>query len=567
MAEYIELELKTFELSNAECGSSLSVTSLALISDVPSSQHTPEKLFQSIQSKELWLVSPGICRMQIIVVQDQVSLLMRGTEPGFLEHLANTICRCPLWPALGLAIKQEDIHYEPLYDGAPNLYFIIEHLHKSSVLLSPPHSPTARLNGIECLFRYQTNNSDLANTDTRESSQCDVDMEDCIPEPALQHQMSDLSDDPPDSAVHDCYWEEPILDAFDGYSGHWDDAGYLAQMALYVTIGIRKRMRGLRLFHLDTRPSLLELAPAIWNAHYLKAVTGHAANIPIISTILAASSRHQSVFLRGKSRRLLPEDVSHDKDNNIIETETEPNIYLCSIQKRLWNLVQTTLEPTIRIKNARIGIDTPRRQNINWSLMVLSSDLGLEELENGDYFYTLDRTTDNDFDFESPDEPPEPPGEEYRNHSDAIVEYQQCHRENQDMIVVNEDALAGVIDALEEEPNCSPGSSLPDAPPIRSSSLLEPRSFSTIQQCLPNHFRNSIEGIDNLYTSNYVYDVTGIYDDTDELPYSTRHMLWDTGQNIYEAEDDPPTMIDEEVIDNDYNLSGEQASSQDIEIY
>ncbi|KAK6955076.1 hypothetical protein Daesc_002706 [Daldinia eschscholtzii] len=246
MAEYTELELKTFELSKAECGSSLSVTSLALISDVPSSQHTPEKLFQSIQSKELWLVSPGICRMQIIVEQDE------------------------LWPALGLAIKQEDIHYEPLYDGAPNLYFIIEHLHKSSVLLSPPHSPTARLNGIECLFRYQTKNSDLAGTDTRESSQYGVGMENCIPEPALQHQMSDLSDDTPDSAVHDCYWEEPILDAFSGYSGHWDDAGYLAQMALYVTIGIRKRMRGLRLFHLDTRPSLLELAPAIWNAHYLK---------------------------------------------------------------------------------------------------------------------------------------------------------------------------------------------------------------------------------------------------------------------------------------------------------
>ncbi|KAK6955077.1 hypothetical protein Daesc_002707 [Daldinia eschscholtzii] len=199
--------------------------------------------------------------------------------------------------------------------------------------------------------------------------------------------------------------------------------------------------------------------------------------------------------------------------------------------------------------------------------MVLSSDMGLEELENGDYFYTLDRTTDNDFDFESPYDPPESPGEGYRNHSDVIVEYKQCHRENQDMIVVNEDALPGVIDALEEEPNCSPGSSLPDTPPIRSSSLLEPRGSSTIQQCLPSHFRSSIEGIEDLHTSNYVYDVTGIYDDTDELPYNTRHTLWDTGQNIYKAEDDPPTMIDEGVIDNDYNLSGEQASSQDIEIY
>lgn len=97
-------------------------------------------------------------------------------------------------------------------------------------------------------------------------------MDDYPPEPASQPQALDLTSDAHGSAVYNYYyWEDPILDIFAKHSRQrWNDAGRLAQMALYVTIGIRKRMRGLRLFQLDNRPSLLELAPAIWNAHYLK---------------------------------------------------------------------------------------------------------------------------------------------------------------------------------------------------------------------------------------------------------------------------------------------------------
>ncbi|KAI1471366.1 uncharacterized protein F4812DRAFT_467472 [Daldinia caldariorum] len=484
-----------------------------------------------------------------------------------ISHLYEFI---QLWPALGLTIKQEDIQYEPLYDGAPNLYFIIEHLHKSSVLLSPPHSPTARLNGIECLFRYQTNSSDIDKTDAGESRNCDVDTEDCAFKAALQYQVSDLTDDTSNSAVHDYYWEEPMLDSFADHSRQqWEDAGYLAQRALCVTIGIRKRMRGLRLFHLDTRPSLLELAPAIWNAHYLKVVACHAKTIPIISTILAKSSQHQSASVRQKGRKLLLEDVSRDKDCDSMETEVEPNAYLCSIQKRLWDLVQTTLKPTIQIKKTGIGVDTPRRENTNWPLMVMPPDMNLEGYENGDYFYMLDGSTDNDFNFEYPYqhlESLEPLDEECRNNFDVTPEYEQCYYENQNMIVLDEDALPGVIDKIEREPSHSPGSSPPDALPLRSSGILELRDASTIQQYLPDHFRNPIMDMDDLYTPDYAYDVADIYDDTDELPCNTGHMLWGMEQSMYNAEDDDPT-IDEGAIDHDNDDNGERAGAQDIEMY
>ncbi|KAI1644862.1 uncharacterized protein F4817DRAFT_367207 [Daldinia loculata] len=580
MADYTELELKTFELSSAESDSSLSVTSLALISDVPSSQYSSEKLFQSIQSKELWLISPGICRMQIIVVQNQVSLVLGETEPGFLEHLADVICQCPLWPALGLTIKQEDIQYQPLYDGAPNLYFIIEHLHKSSVLLSPPHSPTARLYGIECLFQYQTNNSDGSDTGTNESNICDLDMDDYPPEPASQPQALDLTSDAHGSAVYNYYyWEDPILDIFAKHSRQrWNDAGRLAQMALYVTIGIRKRMRGLRLFQLDNRPSLLELAPAIWNAHYLKAVTYHAANIPIISSILAAPSRNRSASLREKSKRLLVDvdDTLSNKPSTSIETEAELNTYRCSIQQRLWDLVQAKLEPTTRIKNASINIDTQQRENVDWPFEIASSSMGsLEEPENSDYFYILDRTSSKDFDFDNAyDEGrllyqlQEPPGGDCSSHLDATAEYEQWQHGDQDIRATNEGSLAEVIDTIEVESDYLPNSSPRDDSLIHSSSLLELRGTSTVRQHISGDFSDSIVDVNDLHASDYAYGVEGICNSTDELPYNTRRMLWDDmQQHMYKSGDDYPYRRDKGMIDQSHELREEQTGSQDIDMY
>ena len=49
-----------------------------------------------------------------------------------------------------------------------------------------------------------------------------------------------------------------------------DLAGHLVDAALYILLGIPRRRKGLRLVKLDNVPSLIQLAPSIWNAHYLK---------------------------------------------------------------------------------------------------------------------------------------------------------------------------------------------------------------------------------------------------------------------------------------------------------
>ncbi|OTA57228.1 hypothetical protein K449DRAFT_139876 [Hypoxylon sp. EC38] len=272
MTDYTELELKTFDISGRDSNLSLSVTSLALVSDLPSSQKSPEELCRLIQSKQLWLVSPGVCRIQIIVRQNKLPIVPEGAEIGFLEHLADTICQCSVWATLGLTIKQEDIQYQPLYNGAPNLYFTVEHPQKASVLLSPTHNPTARFNGIECLFCY--------NSETPETSQVKTEQADTRGTNMNAYHLERISElealgsnNAYEEETSAEYWDDPMLDmSMSQAQQRWNDAGYLAQVAIHVIIGTRERIRGLRVYHLDTRPSLLQLAPAIWNAHYLKVI-------------------------------------------------------------------------------------------------------------------------------------------------------------------------------------------------------------------------------------------------------------------------------------------------------
>lgn len=95
MAHHTELELKTFELSSIYSDLTLSITSVALVSDVPS-EYPPDELCRLIQESQLWLVSSGLCRIQIIVDQSRLPMSSEEARISFLEHLADTICECPV---------------------------------------------------------------------------------------------------------------------------------------------------------------------------------------------------------------------------------------------------------------------------------------------------------------------------------------------------------------------------------------------------------------------------------------------------------------------------------------
>ncbi|KAI0833013.1 hypothetical protein F5Y06DRAFT_307442 [Hypoxylon sp. FL0890] len=566
MADYTELELKTFDLSSRDSDLSLSVTSLALISDLPSPQQSSEELCQLIQSKQLWLVSPGVCRIQIIVRQNQLSLSSDGIEVGFLEHLADVICQCSIWPSLGLTIRQEDIHYQPLYNGAPNLYFIVEHTQKSSVLLSPTHNPTARFNGIECLFCYNSDTPGASQVDTEQADAQDTNISTYFPGAVSEFEAID-STNPYEDEISGDYWNDPIPDVpLNQARQRWNDAAYLAQMALQITIGVKERIRGLRIVHLDAQPSLLQLAPAIWNGHYLKAMTFHVAKFPIISNIIATVSRGRSPALRRKSIKLL---IGSDEEG--AGAEIDINIYRNSIHKRLWNLVQTELEPTIRMKDTTKSLYPQWSETTNEAFDFIPAEFeGLDEYESGVpinmdgshgtvfhdavedgqpfYGYLGHEIWDNDIEF------------------DDTAEYQQ-YWENEGVRFIDEELPMEDTDVVKQEdeaiypPDFSLHASYPN---WYSSDIGAPDETTTDEQFIAEGFSHPGMAVDE---PARLYDVDSIYITTNELPFSPEAELWDELQEeaAYRSGGSHFIVLDERLADENY-WPNEQVD-QVVEVY
>ncbi|KAI0013226.1 hypothetical protein F4779DRAFT_442223 [Xylariaceae sp. FL0662B] len=384
MADYVKLELKTFELSKRNSNLSLAMTSLAYIKDLPFSQTSSLDIHRLIQSKQLWLLSPGFCQLQIVVDQSQFPTTVLHTKFDFLDYLADAICQCSLWQALGLIIEKEDIHYHPEFENGPNLYFIVYHPDKSSALLSPPGTGTAHFTGLECMFRFRLGTPETRHGNSEGFNIDNADIPHFLSIDTSRETMLNSANHLPLNLRPSNSWNGSAEGSSkDETQEIWHDAAYLVQMAMHIAIGAKKRVRGLQLFELDTSPSLLDLAPAVWNAHYLKATAIHVSNFSVISKILAASVEGQSPSLRQKGAKLLGQD--HPEDNQGVSTRSvaDANDPRISIQRRLWDLLQETLMPTTHLRNGKIGnASLSRPSNVE---ILESVSLVEDRLEGSEY--------------------------------------------------------------------------------------------------------------------------------------------------------------------------------------
>ena len=94
MDDLVEFHLETFNLTNKELGSSLSVTSIGFISNFPACFQGKDDICQLVQSGDLWLLSSGFSQFQVTVVVDGGPMSDIGPETGFLEDIAEAICQC-----------------------------------------------------------------------------------------------------------------------------------------------------------------------------------------------------------------------------------------------------------------------------------------------------------------------------------------------------------------------------------------------------------------------------------------------------------------------------------------
>ncbi|KAK4455669.1 hypothetical protein QBC34DRAFT_460682 [Podospora aff. communis PSN243] len=158
-------------------------------------------------------------------------------------------------------------------------------------------------------------------------------------------------------------------------------------MSLFVEAGLRKLIgvrgpsAGIRVTRRDKSPSLIEIAPAVWNIRYLQLLTAHARVIPAIAEGIARLSTSRSPTLREKVARLRGSRIGEVIAANRHGSSKDVEI---GAESRLWTLCQSTIhaEPIAKSDARR---DQDSAQNDSWSIGE-SNDLQSYERH---YFETL----------------------------------------------------------------------------------------------------------------------------------------------------------------------------------
>ncbi|KAI0804919.1 hypothetical protein GGR55DRAFT_307288 [Xylaria sp. FL0064] len=342
MAHGFQLDLKTFEVSSKTFSLSLSMSSIAFIYDPQLSGLTQDNLNSLIQSKRLWLLPRGVCRLDVRLCLGECDNL-RQTRDDFLEFVADTISQSSVWSQLGLSVQALDVQYHREEDNVPNLYFGIEQSDMSSALLSPPHAHTAQLKGLECILRFEPSNH--LETSSKKEEQTDSQL------PFSWDQLN------PSTGILASHYGLEATESAE----LWDNAACLTRAAFCVTIGTRKGMRGLSIFELEKGPSLLDISPSIWNSQYRRSVVSHAKNFAVISNIFACSLNGQSPELRRKGAELLQKAPTGVGNN---PSQHSARHLESSIQRMLWDLLQDRLKPTIGTNRTTVNNATSQEPEL-----------------------------------------------------------------------------------------------------------------------------------------------------------------------------------------------------------
>ncbi|KAJ9132647.1 hypothetical protein NKR23_g11115 [Pleurostoma richardsiae] len=121
------------------------------------------------------------------------------------------------------------------------------------------------------------------------------------------------------------------------------DMALLVNAAFYILIGIKKRMVGVLIERTSMPVSLLDVAPAVFSAHFAEAVTSRIQLLPHISSLLAALTKAQSPSLRRKIGDLLDNSADHAGDQTMgMALSPSPDVYGV-ISQRLSVLVRSNM--------------------------------------------------------------------------------------------------------------------------------------------------------------------------------------------------------------------------------
>ncbi|KAI0518406.1 hypothetical protein F5B22DRAFT_60744 [Xylaria bambusicola] len=316
---YMQLSSKAFVMSSKTYNLSMSVTSSVFVHSSLGSNIPQEKLICLIQSKQLWLLPRGLCRLDVALRLSEYEICSEEQD-ALVDLVVDTICQCPLWSQLGLKAKILDVQYRGEEGNHPNLYFGIEQPDMSSALISPPHAHTAHLSGLECILQFASSN----HMEKSPGSKLSSDRAACSDGLITNHQPDSLE--------------------------LWEHSSDLVEAAFCIIIGTRKIFQGLSIREPQKSPSLLDLAPAICNSRYRKSIVSHTKYFATLANIFASSLNGQSPELRRKGAELLGGGSAElnrgSSQHSVTQLES-------SVHRLLWDSLQNDVKPTIGTRRTK----------------------------------------------------------------------------------------------------------------------------------------------------------------------------------------------------------------------
>lgn len=177
---------------------------------------------------------------------------------------------------LGLSIDLAKWSYETETEESPNLYFRIEHPDKSPALLSPPHMETSSMRAVLCLFDFQAASQDvsvnaqvLQKVQSWQRSERDGESRDCTLLFTPRIDMFDANNMVENGGLGEDHSTTPTTATADSRQRRRQIAA-LSDAAMHRIVGLRKKFQGIQLNSIKMQAPLLEIAPAVWNAHYMQ---------------------------------------------------------------------------------------------------------------------------------------------------------------------------------------------------------------------------------------------------------------------------------------------------------
>ncbi|KAK0705321.1 hypothetical protein B0H67DRAFT_380205 [Lasiosphaeris hirsuta] len=316
---------------------------------------TAAELCRSSKAGDIWIAKGGSCQIDFRALVNDGRSGSSNCDHIAASKVVHMAAECPIWKSIGLELRVK--HTVP--QVAPDQYYpqtsyFLHHPDLSSEMIAPSHVPLARFQGLTCELSFHLHNDEREAKAAQHNTTPQVVAKDSAQENWGHHY--NLRRDPRPtkkvSAVRDDSCPESITASRQVGQLEQDSLGTtspsksrmeigdmvsLLDVALRRLTGVERVSPGIKTTRSMPSPSLIDIAPGVWNLRYLQSLETHARIIPIIANGMARLTNARSASLREK----LDKFTRTRAPNNPKEGAGEDNLTRDEVKKTLWSLCQT----------------------------------------------------------------------------------------------------------------------------------------------------------------------------------------------------------------------------------